>query len=143
MLIFFCSSSELDLAVFSVYWTLSSSVIIAHRLIAIGYLFPPLHFFRYCENELLLLILDADIVFSSTGVATVRALLISLVVFLFFLLVEQRVFWRSIKAYKKSWGENFLHFSFDFDFDFDFFLLLLGFNGEVAGFFFSPRLFIT
>jgi hypothetical protein len=57
-----------------------------------GYLFLSFIFLRYCENELLLRIFDAEIVFYKAGVATVKALLISLVVFLPFLLVEQLVF---------------------------------------------------
>ncbi len=75
---------------------------IAQRLIVIDSLADPLNFLRYCENELLLLILDADMVFYIAGVAMVRALLISRVVFLFFLFVEQFVFCRSINASRKS-----------------------------------------
>ena len=124
------------------YCTLSSSVMTAQRLIVSGSL-APVHFLRYCENELLLLIFDAEIVFSRAGVAIVRALLISRVVFLFFLLVEQLVFCRSINAYKKSLGENFCDFYLDLDLDLDFFLEFWGLGGEVAGFFFTPRLIIT
>jgi hypothetical protein len=98
----------------------------------------PLTFLRYCENELLLLILDADTVFYKFGVAIVNALLISRVVFLFFLFVEQLVFCKSINAYKKSFALNFFDFYFDFDFEFDFFFVLEGWNEEFAGFFFSP-----
>ena len=141
MLIVLSFSWLLDLAVFSVYCTLSYSVIIAHRLIFIGYLVAPAHFFRCWEKELLLRIFDAEIVFSRMGVATVNALLISRVVLRFFLLVEQLVFWRSIKAYKKSFALNFLLFYLDFDFVFFF-----EFNcrvGGLAGFFLSPLLIIT
>lgn len=82
-------------------------------------------------------------VFYIAGVATVRALLISRVVVLFFLLVEQFVFCRSINASRKSCALNFFVFYFDFDLDFDFFFGFPAFGGELAGFFFSPRLIIT
>jgi hypothetical protein len=89
--------------------------------------------------------LDADTVFSKFGVAIVRALLISLVVFLFFLFVEQLVFCKSINAYRKSLALNFFDFYFylDLDLDFVFFFLLVCFKGDVGAFFFSPWIIIT
>lgn len=108
-----------------------------------GSLGDALHFLRYCENELLLLIFEAEMVFYSAGVAMVSALLMSLVVLRLFLLVEQLVFCRSIKASRKSFALNFFCFYFDFDLDPDFFLGLAGLGSEFAGFFFSPRLNIT
>ena len=130
-------------AVFSVYCTLDYSVITAQRLMVIGSLADAWHFLRYWEKELLLLILEAEMVFYIAGVAMVSALLISRVVFLFFLLVEQFVFCRSINASKKSCALNFFDFYFDFDFDFVFFFWLQDLGGEVVGFFLSPRLIIT
>ena len=106
----------------------------------IGYFGPFVTFLRYCEKELLLLILDADTVFSKFGVAIVSALLISLVVFLFFLFVEQLVFCKSIKAYRKSFALNFLDFYFYFDFDLVFFFAFVYLDGDVGPFFFSPWL---
>lgn len=71
----------------------------------------------------------------------VRALVISLEEFLFFLFVVQLVLCKSIKAYKKSLALNF--FSFYFDFDFDFFFVFVDLVKTVKGFFLSPRLIIT
>lgn len=132
-----------DRADFSVYCTLSYSVITSQRFSLRGYFSGLLHFLRYWENELLLLILVDEIVFYKIGVAIVNALLISLVVIPLFRLVEQLVFWRSINAYKKSWADIFFVFYFDFDLDFDFFLLFASFGGEIDIFFFCPLEIIT
>lgn len=72
-------------------------------------------FFLYCENELLLLILEAEIVFYNAGVAIVNALLKSLLVLFLLRFVEQLVFWSSIRAYKYYLGLNLVVLPIDFD----------------------------
>ena len=86
---------------------LSYYVMIVHKLIANGYCLLPVHFLQYWENVLLLLIFNAEIVFYKARVVTINSLLMSLVVCLFFLLVEQLIFCRPSNTCRKSFEDSF------------------------------------